>query len=90
MQRLVHFDRFKQDVLFISPDVSCDIYKDFLRKKGSVAVQVHSDYAEAYCPSTNCETCIFHYYDNGEGCNKHAFNIFKRLSNRISNVKELI
>lgn len=90
MKRLIHYDRFDQDVLYVSPDVPFSDYEDFLyHKHGNVVVEVQDGYADNHCPKTDCDECIFHYYDNNEGCCEHAFNIFKRLSTRISKTKAL-
>ena len=90
MERLVYYDRFDQDVLYVSSDVPFFYYKDFLYEKdGNVVAEVHNGYVELHCPTVDCEECIFHYYDNDEGCSKHAFNIFKHLSTRIIKTKAI-
>lgn len=92
MKRFVTYPDFNnQQVMFCTSDVTYAEYENFARSRyGNVVVRVEEGYAETICPYADCDECVFHYYTNDEGCCKHAFNLFKKLTSRISKTKVLL
>lgn len=91
MKKFVTYPSFNnQQVMFCTSEVSYDECDSFARLEyGNVAVRVENGYAKTICPYTDCDNCVLHHYDNEEGCHQHAFNLFKKLTSRITRTKAL-